>query len=68
MIIKKIQESYIHLFIRLLFSSLLEISPRNNIFLKTFSSEFQEIIVWFTDQNDKPLEVEGKTNAILIIR
>ena len=42
------------------FASLFEISPRNHIFLKTFSLEFQEIKVWFTDQNSKPLEVEDK--------
>ena len=35
------------------FGSLLKISPRNHIFLKIFSSEFQEIKVWFTDQNSK---------------
>ena len=28
------------------FGSLLEISPRNHVFLKTFISEFQEIKVW----------------------
>ena len=50
------------------FGSLLEISPRNHIFLKTFNSEFQEIKVWFTDQNSKPLEVEKKINLNLIIR
>ena len=33
------------------FGSLLEISPTNHIFLKTFNSEFQDIEVWFTDQN-----------------
>ena len=45
------------------FVSLLEISPGNHIFLKkTFSSEFQKIKVWFTDQNSKPLEVEDKIN------
>ena len=32
------------------FGSLLEISPKNHIFLKTFNSEFQDIRVWFTDQ------------------
>ena len=37
------------------FGSLLEISPKNQIFLKTFNSEFQEIKVWFTDQNSQPL-------------
>ena len=31
------------------FGSLLEISPTNHIFLKTFNSEFQEIKIWFTD-------------------
>ena len=31
------------------FGSLLEISPTNRIFLKTFNLEFQEIKVWFTD-------------------
>ena len=31
------------------FGSLLEISPSNHIFLKTFNSEFQEIKVWFTE-------------------
>ena len=34
---------------------LLEISPANHIFLKTFNSEFQEIKVWFTGQTSKPL-------------
>ena len=42
------------------FGSLLEISPKNEIFLKTFNSEFQEIEVWFTDQSSQPLEIEDK--------
>ena len=33
------------------FGSLLDIAPSNHIFLKTFNSEYDEIIVWFTDQN-----------------
>ena len=40
------------------FGSLLEISPRNHIFLKTFNSEYNEIEVWFTEQNSQPLEIE----------
>ena len=32
------------------FGSLLEISPTNQVFLKTFNSEFQEVKRWFTDQ------------------
>ena len=50
------------------FGSLLEISLPNNIFLKTFNSEFQEIKVWFTDQHSRPLEVEDKINLTLIIK
>ena len=50
------------------FGSLLEISPTNHIFLKTFKSEFQEIKVWFTDQAINPLEVEDKKNLTLIIK
>ena len=50
------------------FGSLLEFSPTNHIFLKTFNSEFQEIKIWFTDQTSKPLEVEDRTNATLIIK
>ena len=41
------------------FGSLLEISPTNHIFLKIFNLEFQNIEVWFTDQNSQPLEIEG---------
>ena len=33
------------------FGSLLEISPINHIFLKIFNSEYDEIKVWFADQN-----------------
>ena len=33
-----------------LFGNLLESSLPNNIFLKTFNSEFQEIKAWFTDE------------------
>ena len=50
------------------FGSLLEISPTNQGFLKTFSSEFQEVKVWFTDQTSKPLELEDKINLTLIIK
>ena len=36
-------------------------------FLKTFSSEFQKIKVWFTDEDSEPLEIEGKVNLNLLI-
>ena len=50
------------------FGKLLEISPANHVFLKTFNSEFREIKAWFTDQKSRPLEVEDKTNETLIIK
>ena len=51
-----------------LFGSLLEISPTNHIFLKTFNSEYDEIKVWFTDQNSQPLEIEDRINLTLVIK
>ena len=50
------------------FGSLLEISPTNHVFLKTFNSEFQEIKIWFTDETSTPLEVEDRINVTLIIK
>ena len=50
------------------FSSLLEISPANDIFLKTFNSEFQDIEVWFTYQNSQLLGIEDRINLTLVIK
>ena len=35
--------------------------------LKTNNTEFQSIEVWFTDQNNRPLEMEDYVNVTLII-
>ena len=50
------------------FGSLLEISSTNHTFLKTFNSEYDEIKVWFTDQNSQPLEVYDRINLTLVIK
>ena len=50
------------------FRSLLEISPTNSIFLKTFNSELQETEEWFIDQNSKSLEIEDRVNLALVIK
>ena len=50
------------------FGSLLDISPSNHIFLKTFNSEYDEIVVWFTDQNSKSLEIEDRIDLTMIIK
>ena len=50
------------------FGNLLEISPTNHIFLKTFNAEFQDIEVSFTNQNSQPLEIEDRINSTLVIK
>ena len=50
------------------FGSLLEICPTNHIFLKTFNPEYDEIKIWFTDQNSQPLEIEDRINLTLVIK
>ena len=50
------------------FGSLLEISPTNHILLKTFHLEYNEIEVWFTDRNSKPLEIEHRINLTMVIK
>ena len=49
------------------FSQLLDIPPRNIIFLKIFNSEFLYIEVWFTDHGSKPLEIEDKISITSVI-
>ena len=50
-----------------LFGQLLDISPKNFIFLKTFDSELLYIELWITDQNSKAVEIEDKINIPLVI-
>ena len=49
------------------FGSLLEISPTNQIFLKTFNSEYDELIAWFIDQNSQALGTEDTINLTIVI-
>ena len=50
------------------FVQLLDVSPKNFRFLRTFNSEFSYIEVWFIDQNSKALETGDKINIILVIK
>ena len=50
------------------FGSLLEISPTNDIFLKTFNSEYDKIKIWFAGQNSKSLEIEDRINLTMVIK
>ena len=49
------------------FGQLITISPHSLTMLKTTNSEFPFIQVWFTDQNNRPLEIEDSVNVTLII-
>ena len=66
-IISNIQES-LYIFVRnKSFGQLLDISQKNFIFLKTLTSEFSYIKLWFTDEISKPLETQYKINITLVI-
>ena len=49
------------------YGQLISISPKSLIFLKTMNTEFSEIEVRFTDQNNNALEIEDNVNISLII-
>ena len=49
------------------YSQLISISPKSLVFLKTMNTDFSEIEVWFTDQNNNALEMEDNVNISLII-
>ena len=49
------------------YGQLISISPHSLIFLKTMHTEFSEIDIWFTDQNNNALEIEDNVNISLII-
>ena len=39
----------------------------NLVFWKTYNTEFDEIIITFTDENGRPLEIEYKVSLTLLI-
>ena len=49
------------------YGELISISPKSLIFLKTMNTEFSEIEVWFSDQNNNALEIKDNVNISLII-
>ena len=49
------------------YGQLISISPNSLIFLKTMNTEFSEIEIWFTDQNNNSLEIEDNVHITLII-
>ena len=49
------------------YGQLISVSPKSLIFLKTMNTEFSEIEIWFTDQNNNALEIEDNVNISLTI-
>ena len=49
------------------FGHLITILPHLLTMLKTTSAEFQSIELWFTDHNNRSLEIENSVNITLII-
>ena len=49
------------------YTYLLNIEPNNLLFLKTYNTDFNEIMITFTDQNCRSLEIEDKVNLTLLI-
>ena len=50
-----------------LFCQLITITHHSLTMLKTTNAEFSFIEIWFTDQNNRPLEIEDNVNITLII-
>ena len=49
------------------YGQLITRSPETLIILKTVNTEFSFIEIWFTDQDNRPLEIEDSVNISLII-
>ena len=49
------------------YGQLISISPHSLVFLKTVNTEFSEIDIWFTDQNNNDLDIGDNVNISLII-
>ena len=49
------------------YGQLITVSPHSLIMSKTVNTEFSFIEIWFTDQHNRPLEIEDSVNVSLII-
>ena len=49
------------------FGQLITITPHSPTMLKTSNAEFSFIEIWFTHQNNRPLEIEDNGNITPII-
>ena len=49
------------------YGQLITVSAESLIMLKTVNTEFSFIKIWFTDQDNRPLEIKDSVNISLII-
>ena len=49
------------------YAYLLNVEPGNLVFMKTYMTEFDEIIITFMNQNGGPLETKDKVHLTLLI-
>ena len=49
------------------YGQLINVSPETLIMLKTVNTEFSFIEIWFTDQDNRSLEIEDSVNLSLIV-
>ena len=49
------------------YGQLITVSPETFIMVKTVNTEFSFIEIWFTDQDNRPLEIEDSVNISLIV-
>ena len=48
------------------YGQLITVSPETLIMLKTVNTEFSFIEIWYTDEDNRPLEIEDSVNISLI--
>ena len=49
------------------YTYLLNVQPSNLVFLKTYNTDIDEIIITSTNQNSRPLEIKDKVNLTWLI-
>ena len=49
------------------YGQLITVSPETLIMLKTVNTEFSFIEIWFTNQDNRSLEIEDSVNILLIV-
>ena len=49
------------------YAYLFNVEPSNLVYFKTNNTKFDEIIITFSDQNGRPMEIEDKVNLTLLI-